>query len=575
MHAQRVLRSLIYTYLVQELLAQAFQPCAILGPRFPRPSAFAQDNSVQAAINDTTAAFDELIATGNSTFGTISNTTSFSIALFTSNDPLNLSHPFFFEYHYTAPALKENGLGTSNLDSNSIFRISTVSQVFTVWMFLIEAGEAYWVDPITKYVPELSNDKGRGSVTSGLFSWGDVSLGDLAGHLSGIPRDSTAPLANSRIAQDRVSQSPLLMDSLRWANSDLPEFFQDLTARYPVYLPGTTPIMSNTAFQLLSYALESIKQTTYEAIFNATAQAIGLRGSTLRQPPTTENVVVPGDNITQSGWSIDFGDEAAAISMYSTISDLSRAGVAMLNSTLVPSATTRRWLKPIVNTSNLRNDVGRPWIVYKATANQSPINPVIDILTSYGSVGRYSSYFGLVPDYNVGFTILAVDEIAAPDLNVHADIVGGFIAGLEKAAISQAAVRYAGVYSSNETNASLVMDKPDGIPGLSLTNFTVGDMNIRREIAVALNIAPAALSIRLYPSNVAEDTETGVFIFRAVFQDTDAPIDAGTPTCITWLTVDALNLNGKPLDLFIFTLEKGKVTGVQIPALDLQIAKAT
>lgn len=180
---------LVYTCLVQDLLAQSFQPCPIPGPRFPRPKGFADDDSIQAAINDTTAAFDELIATGNSTFGTISNTTSFSIALFTSNDPLNMSHPFFFEYHYTAPTLKGNQLGTSKLDANSIFRISTVTHVFTVWMFLIEAGEAYWVDPITKYVPELANHKGDAPVASGLFSWEDVSLGDLAGHLSGIPRD--------------------------------------------------------------------------------------------------------------------------------------------------------------------------------------------------------------------------------------------------------------------------------------------------------------------------------------------------------------------------------------------------
>jgi len=46
-------------------------------------------------------------------------------------------------------------------------------------------------------------------------------------------------------------------------------------------------------------------------MFNATAQAVGLRSSTLRQPPVTENVVVRGDNMTKSGWSIDFGDEAA------------------------------------------------------------------------------------------------------------------------------------------------------------------------------------------------------------------------------------------------------------------------
>jgi hypothetical protein len=143
---------------------------------------------VQSALKNVTTALDELVSTSNSTYGSISsNTTSFSIGLFTSNDPLNFSHPFFYEYNYVAPALSKTKFGTSKIDSESLFRIGTVTEVFTVWVFLIEAGEAYWIDPITKYIPELAG--GNGQITFGHFSWEDVTLGDLAGHLSGVPRD--------------------------------------------------------------------------------------------------------------------------------------------------------------------------------------------------------------------------------------------------------------------------------------------------------------------------------------------------------------------------------------------------
>lgn len=247
----------------------------------------------------------------------------------------------------------------------------------------------------------------------------------------------------------------------------------------------------------------------------------------------------------------------------------------MLNSTLNPSGVTRRWLKPIAHTSNLVNDAGRPWIIYKSTQDQSPINPVIDIYTSYGSMGLYSSYFGLVPDYNVGFVILAADEVAAPDLNVYVDIVADeLLPGLEKAAISQAGHTYSGEYRSNQPIASLIIEDPDDMPGLSLSNFTVGSTDIREELARLAGIAPSALSIRLYPTDLIERTASGgtKIAFRAVFQDQDATIDAGTPTCITWLSVDALNYNGKPLDLFIFTITEGQAS-VEIPALNLEITK--
>jgi CubicO group peptidase (beta-lactamase class C family) len=180
--------SFISFSLLRTSLSRSFQPCPILGSRFPVPSGLATDSVVQSALKDATATLDELVSTSNSSYGTInSNTTSFSIGLFTSNDPLNSAHPFFYEYHYTAPPLSKAKLGTSKLDSESVFRLGTVTQVFTVWVFLIEAGEAHWVDPITKYLPELAEASGQ--ITFGHFSWEDVTLGDLAGHLSGVPRD--------------------------------------------------------------------------------------------------------------------------------------------------------------------------------------------------------------------------------------------------------------------------------------------------------------------------------------------------------------------------------------------------
>ncbi len=246
----------------------------------------------------------------------------------------------------------------------------------------------------------------------------------------------------------------------------------------------------------------------------------------------------------------------------------------MLNSTFIPSATTRRWLKPIAHTSNLVNAVGRPWTIYSATADQSPINPVIEVFTSYGSNGKYSSYIGLVPDYNVGFTILAVDELSAPDLNVHADIIAGeLLPALEKAAIIQAARNFAGAYNSSTSNSSMTIASPDGLPGLSLTNLTIASTDVRAELAQLNKIDPTALSIRLYPTDLKENAPGGVtrMAFRAVFQDENAAVDAGTPTCITWMGVDALNIQGLPLDLLIFTLNSEGAVNVEFPALGVSL----
>lgn len=81
--------------------------------------------------------------------------------------------------------------GKANLSAQSVYRIGTVTQVFTVWLTLIEAGEAAWAAPVTQYIPELAQAVASGQNQSLMtqVAWEDVTLGDLAAHLAGISRD--------------------------------------------------------------------------------------------------------------------------------------------------------------------------------------------------------------------------------------------------------------------------------------------------------------------------------------------------------------------------------------------------
>lgn len=268
--------------------------------------------------------------------------------------------------------------------------------------------------------------------------------------------------------------------------------------------------------------------------------------------------------------------------MYSTIHDLSLAGVALLNSTLLPSAVTRRWLKPVSHTSNLRNAIGRPWIIFSATLG-SAIDPRIEVFTNYGFIGQYSAYIGLTPDHNIGFVILAADSTKAADLNAHADFIGDvMLPGLEKAAMAQAGKNYAGNYTNSSLNSSqaakMVIATPDGMPGLALTNLTRGNEDLRATLAQSLGVEPSMLSVRLYPTNSKAKLSQGrtQMAFRAVFQDEGALVDGGTPTCLTWEGIDATNYDGKQRDLLVFTLDKGGAAeSVALPGWGLELLRQT
>lgn len=236
----------------------------------------------------------------------------------------------------------------------------------------------------------------------------------------------------------------------------------------------------------------------------------------------------------------------------------------MLTSKLISPSVTRRWLQTNADTSNLRNGVGRPWEIYHS--GSCPTTPIRDLFIRFGSIGSYASYFGLTPDFNAGFAILAHDATVPDrllDLNVYADVVSESLGSLGKLAAVQMNLTYAGSYHGENGDAATFGLSQSG-PGLVVQKLKVGGIDIKGQVGKELGIKASNLDFRLYPTNV-EDSH--MHQFTAVFQDTSALIDAGTPTCITWKDVGASS-NGEYN--FIFELGRdGLATGVSLGAAHL------
>lgn len=168
--------------------ALSFTPCPLLGPAYPP---FTLDNNstiLQSALTELNTKFDDLMQTGTGPNGQVTpNTTSFSVALFSTNQGTAADDPFLFEYHYTAPSFRNSTTGVTAVDANSVYRIGGLTEVFTIWSVLIEEGDGVWNNPVTNYVPELekaAQEKGDGAV-----DWQSITVGQLTSHMSGISRD--------------------------------------------------------------------------------------------------------------------------------------------------------------------------------------------------------------------------------------------------------------------------------------------------------------------------------------------------------------------------------------------------
>jgi hypothetical protein len=167
-----------------------YQPCPLLGPFFPAPLIDPTSPALNKVAQSLNKLLDDYIVAGGGRFGPITpNTTSFSLALFAGSNytPGPDDLPFFYEYHHAA-----NGLENRQLDKDSVFALGDLTQVFTVYTQLAALGDEVWSHSILDYVPELLNISVAASDAIGQVQWEDVTLGALAGQMSGIARDCMA-----------------------------------------------------------------------------------------------------------------------------------------------------------------------------------------------------------------------------------------------------------------------------------------------------------------------------------------------------------------------------------------------
>lgn len=354
------------------------------------------------------------------------------------------------------------------------------------------------------------------------------------------------------------------------------------------------------AFQVLGYLLEKRVGKSFEEIIqDQIFSKIHLNDTTIFAPQDSSQGVIPVSK-EASGWSTRNRNTASVLqyfiqihlyiltlysnssrSIFSSTRDLAAAGQAILDSRLLSPAQTRRWLKPVAQTSNPANSMSAPWSIYSESSAYSETGIMVDVYNILSTEGHkdglYSSYLGLVPSYGVGFAILSADTESPADLNPQADYLSGVVEGLTHLAASQAVENFKGAYSdsSSRSNSSISVSV-DKLPGLSIEDFINRGVDFKQTLAELLDIKNGTdLSIRLFPTERVPNGEKGFKqAFRAVFQDKTALADAGTATCISWMDVDKLQYNGHGLDEFVFTLDSsGKAVDVEIPALQATLKR--
>ncbi|GLI78573.1 hypothetical protein PoHVEF18_006891 [Penicillium ochrochloron] len=411
-------------------------------------------------------------------------------------------------YAYTAKEINTT-LGVSKVDENTVFRIGSTSKMFPMFLLLIQSGFDTLQDPISKYIPEI-----------------------------------------------------------KAAGADIQQFFDGLFQSHPIVPPSTTPIYSNAAFQILGYVVEALAGgEDFEKVLKDKITKPLNMAHTFYTTPDSSLGVIPSYQ-GKYWWDFDIGEEAPAGGIFSSAKDMSTFGRAILNSTLLPRSTTRRWLKPITHTSSLDYAVGAPWEIL-SFGNERPI----DLYTKSGDIGTYSCVLSLNPDHNAGFVLLGAGNSTHVSLALASDLVAeSLLPALEQASKNQAHARFAGTYALGTGNSSISITTDDG-PALAVTSWVNNGTNMLPSYMALNGITdPSMLDIRLYPTGLESP---GQLSFRAVIPP---PLPSGvgpfSSSCISWVTVDSQVYGNVGIDEFVFNLDgKGNAVSVSPRVLRTVLSK--
>ncbi|KAI7762389.1 hypothetical protein LZL87_006784 [Fusarium oxysporum] len=552
---------------------QALSPCPLFGPDLPIPTALGDDISIRNALSEIL----QLVPSLDIDF----QNTSFSIDIYPAADKRPL-----FSYHHSAPILQSHGHGVRAVDDTTVYRIGSISKLLTAYVYLLEVGDVSFNQPVTRYVPELAelsanlrNSGNKSASALQYVDWNAITIGALASHMAGIPRDFPSPASADR-QLERLGFPPVRTVDFAYCGKSVlhpcnrTAFFDAIRTHHPVEAAFSTPIYSNIGYQIMAYALENITGTTYTDILSRQLiLPLGLNSTSYAKPANTDSSIIP-DSPSSSWYDVDTRDEGPAAGIYSSIADLRRIGQSILTYEMLSPSQTRRWMKPLSFTADPRVAVGAPWEIARVT---STTRRASWMYTKGGQLGMYSSLMALLPDWGVGLTVLAAGTDAPGVVGmIPAAIVSKLVPALEQAAKRQARQSYCGRYGDERNGMTVTVQ--NSLPGLGVTSWFYDGRDMFDSIRLMVSGSSTGsgnVSMRLYPTGLQTQTDGKARLesWRAVYEIIDAA-SPPSPYCASWFGVDSVTYGGVSVDEFVIDLSAdGTSQGITISAFDTRLER--
>ena len=195
------------------------------------------------------------------------------------------------------------------------------------------------------------------------------------------------------------------------------------------------------AFNLLGLALENVTGLPYSRyIEQSIFEPLNMTSSSLEKPDDSVAVLPKGDNY----WDIEEGVQRPTGGIYSSSMDLSRYLRHVLThyNALAP---TLNWLQPASYSTSMNSFFGMPWEIYRTAKILPDTDRPVTFVTKSGGLPGYVSIIMIIPDYDLGVTILVAGKGQLLG-KLRKLVTVPLIEALERMAFEQMKIKYEGTY---------------------------------------------------------------------------------------------------------------------------------
>lgn len=211
---------------------------------------------------------------------------------------------------------------------------------------------------------------------------------------------------------------------------------------------------SNVAFELLGLTLSRVTGLSYEEYMEeAIFKPLKMSKSSLFKPNDSEGIIPPEPQY----WDVDEGIQAPTGGIYTSSADMSKYLRYILThyNGINPALN---WINPASPGEGINSFYGVPWEIFRTDKILLASKRTVQFITKGGGLPGYFSTIMLLPEYDIGITILVAGKAGL--LGKLQNIIAvTLVRAAEALAIKQLQERYAGTYISQDPglNSSLVL----------------------------------------------------------------------------------------------------------------------